>query len=1136
MTTTVNTAGSVPYPGQWRLARVDMANWGTFNGFQSLPVDRRGLLITGPSGSGKSTVLDAVAAVLTPPTQLSLNAAASNGGQRDKGRSISNYVRGACGHSADEEGEVVHTYLRPKAAVWSGVMLRYEDGFDIEQCSPSEARRHEAINVLGIFFQKANTVNPEGLKKFFAVVRGDHALSEFEPYGLNEADMAQFNKDHKETGRAWRDHAAFEGYLCNILHISSPKTLTLLHKTQAAKNIGSLDDLFRKYMLDTPRTHALATAAVAQFKELEEAHDGVVDQRRQTECLEPLLRHEEAYVEAKITEDQNRQLLDKLASFADDTSITLLKRRLERQLHDADALTTAVKEAESEQAFAKQKLEAAEAVLNEQGGIALEAALMQVSDRERQLLHIEGNRDSLEQDLEMAIESPLPSTREEFEALKRTLAACADTARAWLDGHEDEKIARFGEVSEQKKRHAEIAGELRFLRGQRSNISSRLHDIRLSIARHLGVSTEDLPFMGELIDVKPEEDSWQPAIERVLGGRARTMLVEKRHAASINEYLESIHLGERFEYDAVPDDVSVPDRPLHPQSLVRKVTVVQVPSHESLSRWANKLLRDRFDYVCVDSPADMERHDRALTRGGQTKAGEHHVKDDRRKITDRSRWVLGSTNDRKIERLEQELRLCSESLAVATNATAEITAKEQECQALCRTERSLRDKHWEDYDNAQAAFDLERAQAFYDELAQSDAFREAESRRATAQGRLDEANKAVQKALVNQQTNEERIQDTRSDIAEVERRINKRNPSGIAMDDETRAQFIDLFSSANDRFDSDTSLVYQTSNDVQRILDARVAKAARAQQDARRRTELVLQQYKSTWKLLAADLSASFEDRDAYIGRYRQIRASGLPQYERKFLDVLNSFSQDQITAISSEIRNAFREVRDRLVPVNRSLLLSEFSSGIHLQIEVKEHRSLRVNEFLADLKEITRGSWEEDDLEAAERRYARTAAIMKRLGSNDRSDQTWRMACLNTPDHMKFIAKEVAGDGAVVNVHSNDGGLSGGQKQKLVFFCLAAALRYQLSDEDQPVPSYGTIILDEAFDKSDRHFAEEALGIFEAFGFHMVLATPGKLLQTAEDHIGAMVMVTCSDDRHSRLSSVVFEADDRWMEVVDGR
>ena len=67
MTTTVNTAGSVPYPGQWRLARVDMANWGTFNGFQSFPSTGADCL-SPASGSGKSTVLDAVAAVLTPPT------------------------------------------------------------------------------------------------------------------------------------------------------------------------------------------------------------------------------------------------------------------------------------------------------------------------------------------------------------------------------------------------------------------------------------------------------------------------------------------------------------------------------------------------------------------------------------------------------------------------------------------------------------------------------------------------------------------------------------------------------------------------------------------------------------------------------------------------------------------------------------------------------------------------------------------------------------------------------------------------------------------------------------------------------------------------------------------------------------
>ena len=57
---------------------------------------------------------------------------------------------------------------------------------------------------------------------------------------------------------------------------------------------------------------------------------------------------------------------------------------------------------------------------------------------------------------------------------------------------------------------------------------------------------------------------------------------------------------------------------------------------------------------------------------------------------------------------------------------------------------------------------------------------------------------------------------------------------------------------------------------------------------------------------------------------------------------MLNSFSQDQITVIASKIRNAFREVRERLEPVNRSLLLSEYRSGVHLQIEVKENRQGR--------------------------------------------------------------------------------------------------------------------------------------------------------------------------------------------------
>ena len=59
--------------------------------------------------------------------------------------------------------------------------------------------------------------------------------------------------------------------------------------------------------------------------------------------------------------------------------------------------------------------------------------------------------------------------------------------------------------------------------------------------------------------------------------------------------------------------------------------------------------------------------------------------------------------------------------------------------------------------------------------------------------------------------------------------------------------------------------------------------------------------------------------------------------------------------------------------------------------------------------------------------------------------------------------------DGTPTNYHDSSSGLSGGQAQKLVFFCLAAALRFQLADIDADVPRYGTVVLDEAFDRMVR-------------------------------------------------------------------
>ena len=58
----------------------------------------------------------------------------------------------------------------------------------------------------------------------------------------------------------------------------------------------------------------------------------------------------------------------------------------------------------------------------------------------------------------------------------------------------------------------------------------------------------------------------------------------------------------------------------------------------------------RFDYACCETLDQFRREPLAITRTGQLKGkGDRHEKDDRHRIDDRSRYVLGWTNEAKIE-------------------------------------------------------------------------------------------------------------------------------------------------------------------------------------------------------------------------------------------------------------------------------------------------------------------------------------------------------------------------------------------------------------------------------------------------------------------------------------------------------
>ena len=76
----------------FRLARLELYNWGTFSGdVKSLALNEQNTLLTGDIGSGKSTIVDAVTTLLLPAQRISYNKAA---GADTRERSLRSYVLG----------------------------------------------------------------------------------------------------------------------------------------------------------------------------------------------------------------------------------------------------------------------------------------------------------------------------------------------------------------------------------------------------------------------------------------------------------------------------------------------------------------------------------------------------------------------------------------------------------------------------------------------------------------------------------------------------------------------------------------------------------------------------------------------------------------------------------------------------------------------------------------------------------------------------------------------------------------------------------------------------------------------------------------------------------------------------------
>lgn len=1092
----------------YRLERLEVYNWGTFDQrvWTFHPAGRNSLL-TGDIGSGKSTIVDAITTLLLPAHRISYNKAA---GAEAKERHLRSYV---LGYYKSERNEATGA-SRP-------VGLRDRRSFSVILGSFANRGYDSTVTLAQVFwFRDASVGQPD---RFYATADRDLTIA---------GDFADFSGDiavlkrrlRKQEVRVHDHFPAYSKDFCRRLGIDSEQAMELFHQTVSMKSVGNLNDFVRSHMLEPFDAADWTNRLVDHFEDLTKAHEAVLKARTQLTLLEPLLAECDAYDELDARITAGKAAREALRFYCADRKAALLGDRLTALGDQISAQQNALAGAEIELDRLRRKERDLEIQRAGRGGD-------RISQLEAEIAAEEKERDRRkEQDdryraLLTAAGLPTVADPAQFTARQRAVAEMQGS----LDQEQADLQNQLTDLTVERRdldaEAAELNTELLSLRERRSNIPKRSLDVREALCAALRVDTAELPFAGELIQVRADCAAWEGAAERLLHSFGLSMLVSSEHYDAVSEWINDRHLGIKLVYYRVPERLGqTPSPPLSDQSLFTKLEIKDSP----FSAWLDRELTHRADYECVETMTGFRRAAKAITRAGQVKGARgRHEKDDARRIDDRRHYVLGWDNQAKIDalldqanRLQLQLRgLDGRTQTVKT----ELSAKGKLATTLTMLEQfsGFTEIDWQASVNriAELAGEKTRLEQQSDELKRLTAELEAAGRQIKA---AEEAKGAAQTELGNlggqRKAAERQLRDTKTTLDE---------PAAAA----TRASFPLVAQRVGSR-----SLATPEDCDACRIevndeITTEIDRLTGRQNKVAARIIGKMSDFRKTYPLETEEFDNSIQSVGEYRGLHDRIASDDLPRFEAEFKTYLNTNTIRDIAGFHSQLTKQAELIKQRIETINDSLVDIDYNPGRFIRLEPHPTVNVEIRDFRKDLRECTSGSLGGDDSnQYSEQKFLQVKSLIERFRGREgqtEPDRQWTRRVTDVRNWFTFSASERwRADDTEHENYTDSGGKSGGQKEKLAYTILAASLAYQFKLDwgVSKSKTFRFVVIDEAFGRGSDESTRFALGLFQRLGLQLLIVTPLQKIHVIEPYVAAVGFVDNKTGDSSRLQTLTIE------------
>jgi uncharacterized protein YPO0396 len=1096
----------------FRLMRLEVLNWGTFDKkVWTLALDGKNGLLTGDIGSGKSTLVDAITTLLVPAQRIAYNKAA---GADARERSLRSYV---LGHYKSERNEI-NGNAKP-------VALRDQTNYSVILGVFHNAGFDQAVTLAQVFWIKDAGGQPE---RFYAVAEKALAITtDFAHFGT---EIPQLRKRLRKNGvELFDSFPPYGAHFRRRFGIEGEQALELFHQTVSMKSVGNLTDFVRYHMLEPFDVAPRIAGLIAHFDDLNRAHEAVLKAKQQVELLSPLVADCDRHAALLAATDALRACREGLKPHFAGLKLTLLDQRLETLAEDLARESSKVKKLDELKATQQSQERDLRLSMASSGGDRIARIGEDIARQQIETLRRQTNASRYDE-LRRQLGLLQVASSEDLLAQQQSCLQLHGVAIQRSDEVQNELTESGVDFKQGRTEHDALSTEISSLKGRRSNIEARQIAMRAELCSALGLREDSMPFAGELIEVRDDQRDWEGAIERLLHNFGLSLLVPDAHYAQVAEWVEQTQLKGRLVYfrvrPAKPTELPV----LHPDSLVRKISI---KPDSPFYAWLESAIWHRFDVACCSKQEQFRRETKAITRAGQIKAaGERHEKDDRHRLDDRSRYVLGWSNAAKLAALDGKKRGLEGRLALIAKQLSDLQGEQKSIKARQDTLSKLVEyRDYRELDWQAIALEVAKLEDERTKLEASSDVLKALTERLNA---LVALLVATEKQLAEQRDRRAKTEQKTSDTQALRRLTEtlRGDAAGIASD--VLAQRLAILQT--ELLGEQTLTVESCDNREREMRDA-LQKAIDADDGRlkRLRDKVIdaMLRFSTRYPLETQEVDVAIEAAGDYRTLLDKLAIDDLPRFETRFKELLNQNTIREVAQFNAKLNNERETIKERIARINQSLTQIDYNPGRYIVLEAQVATDAEVRDFQTELRTCLEGSLSgsnNDESQYSEAKFLQVKHIIERLRGREgqgEQDRRWTAKVTDVRNWFVFAASERWREDDREHEHYSDsGGKSGGQKEKLAYTILAASLAYQfgLAWGEKRSRSFRFVVIDEAFGRGSDESAQYGLKLFQQLNLQLLIVTPLQKIHIIEPYVASVGFVHNEEGRDSKLRNLSIE------------